>query len=70
MPVERYNDRVDIFRRKNPNCHYCIANKYYGVIGHVAVCTARQQECWKPDKIAKKCPLYAPVFYSIKEWCK
>ena len=45
MPTETYEDRVDTFRRKNPNCHYCIANKYYGIIGHVAVCTARQQEC-------------------------
>ena len=68
MPTETYTERVEIFRRKNPNCRYCIANKYYGRISHVAACTARQQECWNPDKIAKKCPLYSPALYDEKEY--
>lgn len=45
MPIEKYEDRVTNFRKENPNCDYCICNKYYSVIGRVAECTARQMSC-------------------------
>ena len=67
MPIERYEDRVTNFRKENPNCDYCISNKYYSVIGMVAECTARQMSCRNPQKTAKKCPLYHPRYYKERE---
>ena len=45
MPIEKYEDRVTNFRKENPNCHYCISNKYYSVIERVAECAALQKSC-------------------------
>ena len=67
MPAERYIDRVTDFRRDNPNCHYCISNKNYSVEGKVARCLARCMDCWNPEKIAKKCPLFGPRYFEEEE---
>ena len=67
MSIEKYEDRVTNFRKENPNCDYCISNKYYFIIEKVAECTARQMCCWNPQKIAKKCPLYHPRHYKEEE---
>ncbi len=45
MSIEKYEDRVTNFRKENPNCDYCISNKYYFIIEKVAECTARQMCC-------------------------
>ena len=68
MSIEYYANKVTEFRRKHPNCDYCISNKYYNIIGHVAECTARQICCWNSEKTAKKCDLYSPRFFLESEY--
>lgn len=67
MPIETYEQRVDSFRSKNPDCLYCISNKSYTLIGRASECVTRQTFCWDSKKIAKKCPLYAPRTFVLEE---
>ena len=45
MPIETYEQRVDSFRSKNPDCLYCISNKSYTLIGRASECVTRQTFC-------------------------
>lgn len=45
MPIETYEQRVDKFRRENPDCSYCIANKSYTLVGRAPECVTRQTFC-------------------------
>lgn len=67
MSVKTYESRVNDFRWTNPDCNYCISNKYYGIIGRVAECNTRQISCWESKKIAKKCSLYEFRPFDLRE---